>query len=92
MLVGVSKQSVQDRWKAFHPKMECPLFYTTTFINDTAAATTLVDDGSQSYAQISELLAKKLFPVPLDDLKPWEGLNNKTARVHHVGFFESCFS
>ena len=28
-----------------------------------------------------KLLAKKLFPVPLDELKPWEGLNNKTARV-----------
>ena len=29
----------------------------------------------------NKLLAKKLFPVPLEDLKPWEGLNNKTARV-----------
>ncbi|KZV71298.1 hypothetical protein PENSPDRAFT_578057 [Peniophora sp. CONT] len=32
-----------------------------------------------------KLLANKLFPVPLDDLKPWEGLNNKTARSMVAG-------
>ena len=50
--------------------MECPLFYTSTIINDTTTATTLVDNRSQSYAQISESLTRKLS-LPLLDVVLW---------------------
>lgn len=69
--------------------MECALFYTTTFINDTATATTLVDDGSQSYAQISESLAKKLS-LPLTKTEPrilGGVIQGPTTMISHVTHF-----
>lgn len=69
--------------------MECPLFYTTTLINDVAAATTLVDDGSQSYAQISEPLAKRLS-LPLLETSPrilGGVIEGPTTMISHVTYF-----
>jgi len=88
-LASAGKQCIIDQWREFHPKMECPLFYTTTFINDTDTATTLVDDGSQSYAQISERLAKKLS-LPLLETAPrilGGVIDGPTTTICHVTHF-----
>ena len=68
--------------------MECPLFYTSTIINDTATATTLVDDRSQSYAQISESLVRKLS-LPLLDVVPrilGGVIKGPTTVIRHVTY------
>ena len=86
----MDNQCIENQWEAFHStKMECPLFYTTTFINDIATTTTLVDDGSQSYAQINEQLAQKLS-LPLLDTAPRTlggVIDGPTTVIRHVTHF-----
>ena len=69
--------------------MESPLFHTTAFINEVAAVYTLVDDGSQSYAQINEAYARKLsLPLLEVDPKTLGGVFKGTiTTIRHVTYF-----
>ena len=51
---------MEHEWKQFAPRMECPLFHTTAFLNDYAPATALIDNGSMAYAIINEKFAQRL--------------------------------
>lgn len=35
-----------------------------------------------------QLLKLELFPVPMDDLEQYRGLNSKTAKVLHTSYFQ----
>ena len=65
------------------------MFYTTTFINEVAAVYTLVDDGSQSYAQINEAYARQLS-LPLLEVNPRNlggVFKGPITTIRHVTYF-----
>ena len=87
---SANRQPVEQQWKSFYEnKMECPLFYTTAMVNDYLPITTLIDDGSQSYAQINESLVQELS-LPLLETAPrilGGVIDGPTTTIRHVTYF-----
>lgn len=69
------RTETRKQWEAFKPKMEGPLFYAETLVNDAYFVKALIDSGSGSYALMSEKYAReiKLDTIPIEP-RPIEGV------------------